>query len=91
MEMLRLRGFSLQELGHKVQLQHWLRGGFPLSYLATSEEDSLAWRKRFIQTLWERDFPQWGIRTAATTLWRFWSMLAHYYTDKPGMALNLLG
>lgn len=79
MEMLNLRGFSLQELGASTQQQHWLRGGFPLSYLATSEADSLVWRKGFIQTLLERDFPQWGIRTAATTLWRFWKMLAHYH------------
>ncbi len=79
METLHLHGFSLQELGMDMQQKHWLRGGFPLSYLATSEADSLAWRKNFIQTLLERDFPQWGIRTAATTLWRFWTMLAHYH------------
>ena len=79
METLHLRGFSLQELGTDAQQKHWLRGGFPLSYLARSEADSLAWRKSFIQTLLERDFPQWGIHTAATTLWRFWTMLAHYH------------
>jgi predicted AAA+ superfamily ATPase len=79
METLHLRGFSLQELGKDAQQKHWLRGGFPLSYLARSEADSLVWRKEFIQTLLERDFPQWGIRTAATTLWRFWTMLAHYH------------
>ena len=79
MELLHLRGFSLQELGAAAEQQHWLRGGFPLSYLAANETDSLAWRKAFIQTLLERDFPQWGIRTAATALWRFWSMLAHYH------------
>ncbi len=79
METLHLRGFSLQELGKNAQQKHWLRGGFPLSYLAVSDADSLVWRKSFIQTLLERDFPQWGIRTAATTLWRFWTMLAHYH------------
>ena len=79
METLHLRGFSLQELGKDTQQKHWLRGGFPLSYLARSEADSLVWRKEFIQMLLERDFPQWGIRTAATTLWRFWTMLAHYH------------
>lgn len=79
METLNLSGFSLQELGASSQQQHWLRGGFPLSYLATSESNSLVWRKGFIQTLLERDFPQWGVRTAATTLWRFWTMLAHYH------------
>ncbi len=79
METLNLRGFSLLELSESAQQQHWLRGGFPLSYLALSEVDSLAWRKGFIQTLLERDFPQWGIRTSATALWRFWTMLAHYH------------
>jgi len=79
MEMLHMRGFSLQELGQNSLQQHWLRGGFPLSYLAKNEVDSLVWRKAFIQTLLERDFPQWGIRTSAKALWRFWTMLAHYH------------
>ncbi len=79
MELLQLRGFSLQELDQDALPLHWLRGGFPLSYLASSEANSLHWRKAFIQTLLERDFPQWGVRTAATALWRFWSMLAHYH------------
>jgi hypothetical protein len=79
METLRLRGFGLQELGYEAHQLHWLRGGFPLSYLASNDADSLAWRKGFIQTLLERDFPQWGIQTSATALWRFWTMLAHYH------------
>jgi predicted AAA+ superfamily ATPase len=78
-EKLNLHGFSLLELGLDAQQRHWLRGGFPLSYLAASDADSLAWRKGFIQTLLERDFPQWGVRIAATALWRFWTMLAHYH------------
>jgi predicted AAA+ superfamily ATPase len=57
----------------------WRRGGFPLAYLARSESDSLAWRKEFIQTLLERDLPQWGVRVPATALRRFWTMVAHYH------------
>ncbi len=79
MENLTLRGFNLGELGNPEPERHWLRGGFPLSYLASSDTDSAAWRKHFIQTLLERDFPQWGVRTPATALWRFWAMLAHYH------------
>jgi hypothetical protein len=79
METLMLRGFSLGELGNPAPEKHWLRGGFPLSYLAASDADSLAWRKNFIQTLLERDLPQWGVRAPAVALWRFWSMLAHYH------------
>lgn len=79
METLTLRGFSLGELGNPAPEQHWLRGGFPLSYLAASDADSTAWRKNFIQTLLERDLPQWRVRTPSAALWRFWSMLAHYH------------
>ncbi|MEW5939739.1 MAG: DUF4143 domain-containing protein, partial [Chloroflexota bacterium] len=59
--------------------RHWLRGGFPLSFLSESDADSFAWRKNFIQLLLERDLPQWGIRIPAATLLRFWTMLAHYH------------
>lgn len=79
METLTLRGFSLGELGAAAMPSLWRRGGFPRSYLAQTEADSLAWRKAFIQTLLERDFPSWGVRTPAQALWRFWTMLAHYH------------
>ena len=39
----------------------------------------MAWRRSFISTLLERDFPQWGIRVPAVALHRFWTMLAHYH------------
>ncbi len=41
MKLLRLRGFSLQEIGSRSQPKYWLRGGFPLSYLAASEVNGL--------------------------------------------------
>jgi predicted AAA+ superfamily ATPase len=70
---------KLKELGVETQSRHWLRGGFPLSYLARTDTDSTAWRKSFIQTFLERDLPQWGIGVPALALRRFWSMLAHYH------------
>jgi predicted AAA+ superfamily ATPase len=78
-ERIDMSGFSLAEVGMRSQSRHWLRGGFPLSYLARSDMDSLAWRKEFIQTFLERDVPQFGVRIPATTLHRFWTMLAHYH------------
>jgi hypothetical protein len=59
-EILSMSGFGLEEVGSEKQSHHWLRGGFPLSYLARSEADSIAWRKNFIQTFLERDLPQLG-------------------------------
>lgn len=55
----------------------WLRGGFPLSLLASSPARSLRWRQDFIRTYLERDIPGFGARLAAETLRRFWIMLAH--------------
>ena len=79
MERIVIGGFSLSELGSEAEQHLWLRGGLPLSYLAGSNVNSIAWRKNFIQTLLERDFPQWGVRVAATALQRFWTMVAHYH------------
>lgn len=57
----------------------WLRGGYPLSWLAKSDESSVAWRESFIVTHLERDIPAFGIRVPGTTLRRFWQMLAHLH------------
>ena len=78
-EMISMSGFGLDEVGPEAQARHWLRGGFPLSFLARSEADSVAWRKNFVQTFLERDLPQLGVRIPATTLLRFWTMVAHYH------------
>ncbi|CAH0355483.1 hypothetical protein SPH9361_03562 [Sphingobium sp. CECT 9361] len=55
----------------------WVRGGFPDSFLSTSDRASLRWRQDFIRTYLERDVPMLGPRIAAETLRRFWTMLAH--------------
>jgi predicted AAA+ superfamily ATPase len=55
----------------------WVRGGFPDSYLAGDDAESLALRKDFIRTYLERDVPQFGPRIPAETLDRLWTMLAH--------------
>ena len=78
-ETITMGGFSLEEVGIRSSSRHWVRGGLPLSYLARSEQDSLLWRKSFIQTFLERDLPQLGFRIPATTMLRFWTMLAHYH------------
>ena len=56
----------------------WLRGGFPLSYLARSDAASLRWRESFITTYLERDIPALGLTIPVTTLRRLWTMLAHH-------------
>jgi predicted AAA+ superfamily ATPase len=56
----------------------WVRGGFPLSWLAHSDADSMTWREVFIATYLEKDIPALGPRIPATTLRRLWTMLAHH-------------
>lgn len=79
MERIEIGGFTLAEVGQQSAAKLWRRGGFPLAFLARTEADSVAWRKQFIQTLLERDLPQWGVRVPATALLRFWTMVAHYH------------
>lgn len=72
-----LAGFDISEVDDHGSL--WTRGGFPRSYLAGSEEQSLAWREDFIRTFLTRDLPQLGISIPAPQLRRFWTMIAHYH------------
>lgn len=83
---LELGGFRLEDFPDDPVLLRklWMRGGFPRSFLAKSDSASIEWRKQFVQTYLERDVPQLGIRIPATTLGRFWTMLAHYH----GQILN---
>jgi uncharacterized protein len=77
-EYLELGPFGALEIADASGSERlWLRGGFPDSYLAASDPDSLAFRQNLIRTYLERDIPQFGIRIPAETLRRFWTMLAH--------------
>jgi hypothetical protein len=57
--------------------QLWVRGGFPRSYLAKDDEQSLSWRIDFIRSYLERDVPMFAPRLPAETVARLWGMLAH--------------
>jgi predicted AAA+ superfamily ATPase len=79
LETVPLEGFRLADLGAPAQGRHWLRGGFPRSYIARREKESLAWRRHFLQTFLERDVPQLGSTIPSFALRRFWNMVAHYH------------
>jgi len=102
-ERIAIGGFDLSEIGaespgsagsRKSIDRLWRRGGFPLSYLAETEEGSVAWRRQFMQSLLERDLPQWGVRVPATALLRMWTMVAHWHgqiwsSAEPARALGV--
>ena len=78
-ERIPMSGFSLEEAGVEAHRRHWLRGGFPRSFLAEDDEASYHWRREFVQTFLERDLPQLGLSIPSVTMHRFWSMVAHYH------------
>ncbi len=67
---------SVLEVPHPLE-DLWVRGGFPDSFLAMDDRQSLGWRKDLLRTYLERDVPMFGSRIPAETLRRFWTMLAH--------------
>jgi len=74
-----LDGFGLEDVRITRWRRLWLRGGFPLSFLARNDAVSFEWREQLIATYLRRDLPDLGIRLEASTLERFWTMLAHYH------------
>ena len=76
-----LPGLDLTEVLSAETGRLWLRGGFPRSFTAATDEASYEWRANFVRTFLERDIPQLGIRIPSATLDRFWSMLAHYHAQ----------
>lgn len=78
-EVVEVAGFDIEEVGAAHQQALWQRGGYPLSYLAANDADSLAWRLQAVQRHVESDLPQLGVNIPAPAMLRFWRMLAHLH------------
>jgi hypothetical protein len=74
---IELPPFSYRET-HEIK-KLWFRGGFPKSYLANSDEESLLWRKSYIKTFIEQDIPNFGFNIPSNQLRQFWMMLTHFH------------
>jgi len=72
-----LAALNLRETGSESLPKLWLRGGYPDSFLAGSDEQSFACREAFIKTYLEMDIPQLGLQIPSLQLRRFWTMIAH--------------
>lgn len=69
--------FSILEVKDDEKL--WIRGGFPNSYFAKTEDLSALWRKNYIKTFLETDIPNLGFSINASQIRKFWYMLCHYH------------
>lgn len=85
-ETVDVAGFDLQEISaHEggysddAATRLWLRGGFPRSYLAATDEDSMVWRGHAVADHVRVGLPRFGINIEAPAMLRFWTMLAHYH------------
>ena len=80
---LELTPFTFSEIDNAERL--WIRGGFPLSFLAGNDADSMNWRKHYVTNLLERDIPALGIDFNTVRMRRLWTMLSHLH----GKVLNI--
>jgi len=77
--------FRLPEVNTVCSWQElWLRGGFPDSLLAHSNDDSLDWRDDFIRTFLGRDIAALELGLPLPLMERLWRLLAH----SQGQTLN---
>lgn len=68
-ELEKTKGFNLYS--------HWLRGGYPDSFLQNSDNKSVIWRENFIRTFVERDVPLLGFNIPSLTSRRLLTMCSH--------------
>ena len=78
--LIELTPFTIAEVEQDTNFElnkFWLRGGYPDSYLALSEQGSELWRENFLRTYVERDIPQLGFQIPSLQLRRLLTMCAH--------------
>jgi predicted AAA+ superfamily ATPase len=78
--LIELTPFTIEEVERNTNFvlnKFWHRGGYPDSYLASSDQGSVLWRENFLRTYVERDIPQLGFKIPALQLRRLLTMCAH--------------
>ncbi len=76
---IHMGGLSCAEVGVETRNELWLRGGFPESFLAPTDEVSAQWRRSFVGTFLRQDLPAFGVNIPPERLRRFWTMAAPYH------------
>jgi predicted AAA+ superfamily ATPase len=74
---LELHPLDATEIGDIPLDRLWLRGGFPDSFLAESDNTSAEYRDFLIRSYLERDLPLLGSRLSPGKMRNLWTMLAH--------------
>ncbi len=78
--LIELGGFNLAETGVEKWEQLWLRGGFPHSFLAATEEDHREWWDSFLKTYLFRDIQRLaGSTLRPPRLAQLLTLFSHYH------------
>lgn len=72
-------GLGLGEVGAEQHRRLWWRGGFPVPYLAATDEVARQWQEDMERTVIERDLAQLGVSESPAVMRRFWAMVAHHH------------
>lgn len=86
-EFVDVAGLELDDVGSDALDSLWVRGAFPLAFLADNDHDSLVWRSNLVRTFLERDLGRFGfglgsgggIVASPDSMRRLWQMIAHYH------------
>ena len=76
---IQVHPFSLFETKLSQTESLWLRGGYPLAFLAKNDSRAFDWLEQYARTFLERDIPLLGFNIPAENMRRFWMMLSHYH------------
>jgi len=76
---LELTPFHVREIPEGRLKNHWLRGGFPLAFLAGSDAAAFDWLRDFTRTFIERDLPQLGLSAPSQVLRNLLAMLTQVH------------
>ncbi len=78
-EFIEIPPFTISEIPQKSKLDiHWSRGGFPMSFLAGKDSDSMKWRSSYIQSYSQMELSAiFGAGFNQRTVNNLWTMIAH--------------
>jgi uncharacterized protein len=77
--MMELPGLRAVDVDAEQLDMLWHRGALPPAFTAADDELSRRWRDDYVATFLERDLGALGFRMPATTMRRFWTMVAHFH------------
>ena len=78
---IELTPFHILEIENSDLKSHWLRGGFPESYLAVNDENSFIWRDAYLKNIIERDIQEFRKIDSVTVL-KLLRFLTHYHGQR---------